>query len=126
MSIPEDPATFEFADEIAALRRELGQAKSRTARTLVRNAGMSVTLVGIQPGGGLSEHTAPGPITIHVLEGIIGFEAAGRQATLSGGMLLSLDAGIPHAVASATGGIFLLTLAIPARAGSASRLPAEG
>ena len=61
---------------------------------------------------------AEGPISVHVLEGEIAFEAEGRTWTLGPGDLLALAHGIPHAVRSERGGVFLLTVVLPPGAGS--------
>lgn len=106
-----------LADEMAVVRRELEGASGRIARTLVKNGPLSVTLVGVKPGGELKEHTAKGPITIQVIEGGIEFEAAGSRQPLSPGMLLSLDGGVPHSVTSASGAIFLLTVTTAQQSG---------
>lgn len=83
----------------------------RSARTLVKEGPLRVTLVALGPGGELREHRADGPITVHVLSGQIRFRTGGEAWTLEAGDLLSLGAGVPHAVESAPGGEFLLTVA---------------
>lgn len=109
--------SFVLADEIAIVRRELEGASGRIARTLIKNGPLSVTLVGVKPGGELKEHVAKGPITIQVVEGSIELESRGARRVLSAGMLLSLAGGVPHAVTSTTGAIFLLTLTTGQRSG---------
>ena len=83
----------------------------RSARTLVKEGPLRVTLVALGPGGALKEHQAEGPITVHVLSGKIRFRAGEDEWALEAGDLLSLGAGVPHAVESAAGGEFLLTMA---------------
>lgn len=83
----------------------------RSARTLVKEGPLRVTLVALGPGGELREHRADGPITVHVLSGEIQFRVGDDSWTLEVGDLLSLGAGVPHAVESAAGGEFLLTVA---------------
>ena len=83
----------------------------RSARTLVKDGPLRVTLVALSRGGELREHQADGPITVHVLSGQIRFRAGDDEWTLEGGDLLSLGAGVPHAVESASGGEFLVTVA---------------
>ncbi len=101
---------FSLQDELHAIHADLAKAPARIGRTLVKDGPLRVTIVGIRPGHGLDEHRAPGPVTIHVLEGEIEVTAAGKTWPLSTGMLLALDAAIPHAVASSQGGVFLLTV----------------
>ena len=102
-------ASLWLAQEIQVVRRHLEKARHRAARTLIRTPQLSVVLVAVREGGELNEHTAEGPITIHVLDGCIELYADGRRHTLGAGMLMSLEGGIPHSVASAEGGLFLLT-----------------
>jgi quercetin dioxygenase-like cupin family protein len=92
------------------LREELTKAPARIGRTLVKDGPLRVTLVGVRADRGMHEHRAAGPVTIHVLEGAIEVSADGRDWPLRAGELLALDGGIAHAVMSATGGIFLLTV----------------
>lgn len=99
-----------LAHEVEVLRRDLERAVDRVARTLVKNAGMSVVLVGVRPGGVINEHVAAGPVTIHVVEGCIELDVDGRASTLGSGMLMSIDGGTRHSVSSSEGGIFVLTV----------------
>ena len=103
-------ASLWLAKEIQVVRRHLEKARHRAARTLIKTPHLSVVLVAVRPGGELNEHTAEGPLTIHVLDGCIELYADGSRHTLGAGMLMSLEGGIPHSVASAEGGLFLLTV----------------
>lgn len=102
---------FTLGDELQAVHEALARSGTRTARTLVKEGPLRATLVGLAAGGELKEHRADGPISVHVLEGEIEFSAEGKQWRLSAGSLLSLAPAIRHAVRSATGGVFLLTVA---------------
>ena len=82
----------------------------RSARTLVKEGPLRVTLVALAAAGALAEHRADGPITVHVVSGQIRFRAGEDEWTLEPGDFLSLGAGVPHAVESAAGGVFLLTV----------------
>lgn len=104
---------FTLADELRIVRGQLATG-SRTARTLVKNGALRATLMGLAPGGELASHHADGPITVHVLEGMIEFTVDARTHELPAGSLLALDAGLVHSVRSRDGAIFLLTVAAPA------------
>lgn len=104
------PVSVWLAQEIQTVRRHLETARHRVARTLIRTPLLHVVLVAVREGGEVSEHTAEGPITIHVLDGSIELYVQGRRHTLGAGMLMSLDGGIAHSVASGEGGLFLLTV----------------
>jgi quercetin dioxygenase-like cupin family protein len=101
---------FSLSDEIQTLRKELAKAPSRSARTLIKEGPITVTLIGVNPGGGLSAHKADGPITVQVLEGEIEFAVGEMARVLTAGTLFALEGGIQHAVKSEHGGVFLLTV----------------
>ena len=120
--------SFSLADEMRTVRDALGAhgaSRERAGRTLVKDGPLRVTLVAVGAGGGLEAHRAEGPISVHVLEGEIAFEAEGRTWTLGPGDLLALDRGIPHAVRSERGGVFLLTVVLPTGAGSGAQQSAD-
>ena len=89
---------------------ELLAKAGRTARTLVKDGRLRVTLVALGTGGALAPHRADGPITVHVLSGALRFRAGKDEWSLDAGALLSLGAGVEHAVDSASGAVFLLTV----------------
>lgn len=82
----------------------------RSARTILKEGPLRVTLVTVAPGGEIPEHRADGPITVQPISGRLRFTAAGAVHDLAPGQLLALGAGITHTVASAEGATFLLTL----------------
>ena len=98
-------------DEMQLVRKELTSASGRVARTLVKMGALRVTLVGISAGGELHEHTSPGPITIQILDGAMEVTTHEHKWPLEAGEILTLDARVPHAVASKEGALFLLTVA---------------
>ena len=102
--------TFSVEQELRAVHEQLATT-SRTARTLVKNGSLRVTLMGLAVGGAIAPHSADGPMVIQVVEGVIEVEAGGTTRSLAAGTLLALDAGIVHGVRSPGGGVFLLTVA---------------
>lgn len=82
----------------------------RSARTLVKEGPLRLTLIAIAAGGDLPAHSTDGPVTIHVLEGEVVFEAMGREYPLVGGDVLVLAPGVAHSARSAQGCLFLLTI----------------
>lgn len=102
--------SFSLEEELQIIREQLGSAAARIGRTLVKDGPLRVTLVGLNAGGTLSPHKAEGPITVHVIDGEIEFEAEDKLWTLPTGTLFALDAGITHSVSAKKGGIFLLTV----------------
>lgn len=94
---------------------DLLESGGRSARTLVKDGPLRVTLVSLAAGGALAPHHADGPITVHVLSGVLRFTAGQSEWRLAAGDLLALGAGVEHAVQSAEGADFLLTVATASR-----------
>lgn len=82
----------------------------RSARTLVKEGPLRLTIVAIAPGGTLPAHRAGGPVTIHLLEGEVTVSALDHEYPLAPNDVLVLAPGREHAVRSAGGGVFLLTV----------------
>ncbi len=117
-----DVLTFALDEEIRRLRESLAVAPARSARTLVKEGPqgpLSVTLVGLKPGGSMREHQARGPVTLQVLEGNVVVETGGRDLPLMAGSVAALGPGVRHAVHSADGAIFLLTVTATSHSGAA-------
>ena len=82
------------AQRPALIDHDLLSRSGRSARTLLKEGPLRVTLVALGAGGALAEHHADGPITVHVLAGRITFRA-GEDEWL-------LGAGVPITPAGAT------------------------
>ncbi len=114
-----DALLFHLDEELnAAQDPDILLRSQRTARTLVKDRSLRVTIHLLAPGGSIAEHHADGPITVQVLRGSVTFHAADRSHELGEGDLLALDTGIPHSIASPQGAAFLLTISL---AGGAER-----
>jgi quercetin dioxygenase-like cupin family protein len=104
---------FHLADELkAADNPEILARSGRTARTLIKDASLRVTIHLVAPGGDIGEHHADGPITVQVLRGALTFRAGDRDYDLREGDLLALDTAIRHSVKSKDGAAFLLTVSL--------------
>ena len=104
---------FDLVDEMRIVRGELDAGHSRIARTLVKEGALRLTLIGVRAGGGMHEHVAEGPVTIHALEGTIAVRVGEETMSLAAGSLVALEGGVRHAVSSTEGALFLLTLIAP-------------
>jgi quercetin dioxygenase-like cupin family protein len=106
---------FDLAEETRTARsaRADGDAR-RTARTLLKDGPLRITLIVLEPGAELAEHAAAGPITVQPVEGTIRFRAGADEQLLRPGQVLSARAGVRHAVSSDDGAAFLLTVVMTA------------
>lgn len=84
----------------------------RNAITLFKSDKLRIVVIGLHAGAELKTHTAPGIITVQVLEGGISFHAEERVVELTVGQMLTLVAGAPHSVVARQESVFLLTIAI--------------
>lgn len=64
----------------------------------------------LRAGHGLPEHSVPGAITIHCLEGEAVVSTPARSCTLGAGQLVMLEGGEPHAVNAITDASLLVTV----------------
>lgn len=107
-----DVLRFDLADEeAAATHPETLERDGRSSRTLLKDGALRVTLIVLAPGGGIPEHTARGPVTVHPLRGTLDVTVEGETHTVPPGGLLAFGPGIAHAVRSEGGAAFLLTVA---------------
>lgn len=100
---------FDLGAEIARLAPG-DNAAGRRAETLIKDDRFRVVLITMRAGSHLQEHTAPGPITIQALRGDFAVTVGDEESPLPAGGLISLAAGIEHAVRAVSDGAFLLTI----------------
>lgn len=82
----------------------------RTSQLALAADGARVVVFGFDTGAELTEHTAPGPILVQVLEGRLAFTAGDVTKELAPGGLLHLDARIPHSVRALEPSKMMLTI----------------
>ena len=103
---------FDLPALLAQVRQEPAYRTSdRNSLTVFKTDGMRIVLLALHAGAELKTHTAPGIISVQVLEGRLMFRTAEQSTELAQGQLLTLHAGIPHSVTAVTEAVFLLTLA---------------
>ncbi len=107
--------TARLAEAIAAIPPDPGTVARHRAETLIKTDTIRVVLVTMLEGGELQEHAAPGPITIHALEGAIDVDVDGTAHSLNAGELIALAPGVRHAVRCLKEGAFLLTIGVMTR-----------
>ncbi|MCE7063614.1 cupin domain-containing protein [Dyadobacter sp. CY343] len=82
----------------------------RNAITIFKTGGMRLVLIALHKGAEMKTHTAPGIISVQVLEGHITFTTEQKTAERSAGQMLALHAGIAHKVFANAESLFLLTI----------------
>ena len=82
----------------------------RSARTLVKEGPLRLTLMALAPGGSLPTHHAAGPVSIHVLVGAVQFVALEKEYGLQAGDVLVFAPGVEHSARSEHGATLLLTV----------------
>lgn len=103
-----------ISDFSAAIKElEAEPAKSIKTQKLYKTAGMEILLIALDAQTELKRHTAPGPISVQVIEGSISFRTDELAQDLLVGQLLTLEANVPHSVYSNERSIFLVTKSIP-------------
>jgi quercetin dioxygenase-like cupin family protein len=95
----------------------------RSARTLVKEGPLRLTIMALGENGNLPPHSTDGPITIHVLQGDVTFFAVDETYPLKTGEVLVLAAGVEHAARTKGGAVFLLTVVHLPGAGSSEPHP---
>jgi len=105
---------IDLAHEIeAAQAARSAQPSGRTARTLVKDGPLRVTLILLDAGGEIAEHHAEGPISVHVISGTLRMRIDEEEHQIEEGQMLTVSAGVRHDVAADTDAVFLLTVAFP-------------
>jgi quercetin dioxygenase-like cupin family protein len=90
--------------------QDLLSRHGRSARTLVKDGPLRLTLIALAAGGTLPSHHADGPVTIHLVEGEVVFDVEQREYPLVPGEVLVLASGVPHGARSREGCVLLLTV----------------
>lgn len=102
---------FSLATVLEELRAENHPARSgHRQMALFRRGPVTKVLFSFEEGGRLAEHSAPGLVSIHVLEGRLDVAADGREHEMEGGDVLVLDPNVPHDVRAIERSAMLLTV----------------
>lgn len=118
--------TLDLPAACAQLKQEpTWTSNDRNALTLFKSDTLRLVLTALHAGATMKTHTAPGVISVQVLEGRLAFDTAQQSTALAAGQLLVLQAGIPHSVMALEEAVFLLSLAAGEEASPAtpSRYP---
>lgn len=86
------------------------QSNAIVSKTLMKQPCGTVTLFAFDKGQSLSEHTAPFDALVQVLDGEALIIIGGVEHKVQSEQMITLPAGIPHAVAAPSPFIMLLTM----------------
>jgi quercetin dioxygenase-like cupin family protein len=103
--------TFNLDQVMSEIPPDPQSEAAHRAQILIKTDTLRVVLITMLKGGRLPDHTAPGPITIHVLRGKMNVSIEGGSQVLSEGELVSMAPGVMHSVEGVEEGAFLLTIA---------------
>lgn len=87
----------------------------RNALTVFKSGNLRIVLIALHKNGDLPKHTAPGMISVQVLEGYIRFSTEEKAVDLAQGQLVTLKEHIPHDVLALEESLILLTIALAAK-----------
>ena len=109
--------SFALSAEDAGLRERAQAAKSgRSAKTLVKEGRLRVTLIAMQSGSRLGAHQVEGVVSVQVVRGRARVSAEGASTDLASGGLLVLQEEVPHTVEALADCALLVTVAMSADA----------
>ncbi|MBN9494394.1 hypothetical protein J0H33_13780 [bacterium] len=102
--------TFSLHAEGRQLLDSLGQ-HGRKAVTLAKQDDLSIVLMAIRGGDKLAEHSAPGTVTIHLLQGHAKIHLPDEDVDAHDGFLVQIADGLRHDVEAVTDSLVLITVA---------------
>ena len=114
--LAEEIIHYNLGGELEKLRKAPSwqRESGRSSETLVKYDEFRIVLVRMKPGSYMSHHKAEGPISIHVIRGMVRVHLPeDRMDDLKPGDLLTLERGLEHDVEALEGSAFLLTIAWP-------------
>jgi quercetin dioxygenase-like cupin family protein len=120
-TITGDVLVQHLGPDVMTIDQKLLAAHGRSARTLVKDGPLRLTIMGLTAGGTLPPHSTDNPLSIHVLDGDVTFLALDQEYPLATGDVLIFGAGVEHAARSKSGATFLLTVAFVPSSGDALR-----
>ncbi|QDA60545.1 cupin domain-containing protein [Hymenobacter jejuensis] len=103
------------AAKLQLLQAPAWQTSDRSSSVLFKSEGIRLVMMVLRKGAELKTHTAPGTLSVQVLEGHISFYTEQQSADLQTDHVLTLPPGVPHRVVARQESVFLLTIAIPVK-----------
>ncbi len=94
--------------EARDVSREAGQA--HFARTLAKQEGLRIVLLGLERGARIPQHHAASAISVQVLRGRLGFGVDGGERELPPGRMLVVAPDLPHDLVAFEDSVVLLVV----------------
>lgn len=94
--------------QLISLTQELATPGAKPRRLLAQGPGWKILLLDLRNGGEIPVHSAPGPITVHCLQGQAAFAINDEWRPLAAGDIQTVEANVPHAVKAPQGAVLLL------------------
>lgn len=105
------PVLVQHLDQASrSIDADLLAVRGRSARTLVKEGPLRLTIMALGPGGELAPHATDDTVSIHVVEGDVTFVAVNDVYPLVCDDILVLAPGVEHAARSTLGCVFLLSV----------------
>jgi quercetin dioxygenase-like cupin family protein len=105
--------SFGLDGEAEELHKSASSTKTgRTAKTLIKEGPLNVTLVALQAGAALESHEVDGPITIQCLQGRLKLMTHAGAMELPEGGLVALAANVRHSAEAIGNCTLLLTITL--------------
>lgn len=102
---------FRLAEEQDTLFARAKESKvGRTAKTLVKEGPLRLTLVALRKGAGMAKHHIDGQASVHVLRGKVSIGTEGGDTVLARGDMVVLNRGVEHDVEARSDCAFLITM----------------
>jgi len=96
--------------EVIDVRPLAANLQTAVTTSLLKTPALQLMRLVLRAGHGLPEHSVPGAITIHCLEGEATVTSPARTCELVAGQLVMLTGGEPHSVKATTDASLLVTV----------------
>lgn len=102
---------FDLPAEMEHLRHgQIYEHGGPSGRTLLKEPDLRIVLMTLKAGGRMEEHSASGPSSIHVIEGLVRVQLPEGQGELGPGNVLTMESAVRHEVEAVEDSAFLLTI----------------
>ena len=100
-------------EAVDLLDKARASASGRSAKTLVKNGPLRITLIAMRKGAAAKRHHVEGPATIQIMRGRLRITTPRGREDLRSGTLYALGAAVEHSHEALTDCVALLTIAEP-------------